>query len=132
MTDKQKILVVDDLADWRATLSGLLEDAGYTVQVAESSTEALNLLESQRFDLAVLDMRLDETDEDNTEGLDLAADIKGRWPATKVVIVTGYGTPGTMRKAMEPDAKGRRLVDNYVPKTQAEDLIQIVQGLLES
>ncbi len=131
MTNKrQKILVVDDLLDWRTTLGGLLEDAGYDVQVAESSPAALELLKTSHFDLAVLDMRLDETDESNTEGLDLADEIKQHWPTTEVVMITGYGTPDTMRRAMEPDTQGRRLVANYIPKTQTEELVKIVQEVL--
>ena len=127
---RHKILVVDDLPDWRATLGGLLEDAGYDVQVAESFPAALKLLETSHFDLAVLDMRLDETDESNTEGLDLATKINQHWPATRVVVITGYGTPDTMRRAMEPDAEGRRLVANYIPKTQTDELVRIVREVL--
>ena len=131
MTNKQqKILVVDDLPDWRATLGGLLVDEGYDVEVADSSTRALELLETSHFDLAVLDMRLDETDEGNTEGLNLAAEIKQHWPAIKLVMITGYGTPDTMRRAMEPDAQGRRLVANYIPKTETEELVQVVREVL--
>ena len=131
MTSRQrKILVVDDVRDWRTTLGGLFEDAGYDVRVAASSARALELLRTDQFDLAVLDMRLDETDEGNTEGLDLAAEIKQHWPATKVVIITGYGTTDTMRRAMEPDAQGRRLVANYIPKTETEELVKIVQEVL--
>jgi CheY-like chemotaxis protein len=127
---RRKILVVDDLSDWRVTLGGLLEDAGYDVQVADSSASALNLLEADHFALAVLDMRLDESDEDNTEGLDLAAKIKERWPAIGVVIVTGYGTQERMKRALEPDAGGRRLAVDYVPKTETEKLVGIVQQVL--
>ena len=131
MTNKRrKILVVDDLPDWRTTLSGLLVDEGYDVQVADSSNAAVALLEADHFDLALLDMRLDESDEDNTEGLDLAAEIKQHWPTTQVVIITGYGTTDTMRQAMEPDAQGRRLVANYIPKTETEKLIQVVREAL--
>jgi len=125
-----KILVVDDLPDWRKTLRGMLVDEGYDVQVADSSARALELLRANHFDLAVLDMRLDESDEDNTEGLDLAAKIKQRWPTVKVVIITGYGTPDTLRQALEPDAQGQRLVANYIPKTETEGLIQVVQEVL--
>ena len=42
---RHKVLVVDDLPDWRTTLSGLLEDARYDVQVAGSLDEALTLLQ---------------------------------------------------------------------------------------
>ncbi len=59
------ILIVDDLPDWRATLSGILFDEGYQVRRTGSREEALQMLETERFHLAVLDVRLDETDEDN-------------------------------------------------------------------
>ena len=125
-----KILVVDDLPDWRVTLSGLLKDEGYAVQVAGSSDAALSLLASDHFDLALLDMRLDETDESNTEGLDLADKIRQRWPEVKTVIITGYGTPDTLRRAMEPDAQGRMLVADYIPKTETEELVRVVRRVL--
>jgi len=127
---RHKILVVDDLSDWRQTLKGVLVDAGYDVQVADSSSSALKLLETGRFDLAVLDMRLDETDEDNTEGLDLAAEIRRRWPIVKAIIITAYGTPDTMRRALGPDVQGQRLVADYIPKTQTEELVHVVRRVL--
>ena len=127
---RHRILVVDDLSDWRATLKGVLVDEGYDVEVANSSARALKLLEAGHFDLAVLDIRLDDSDEDNTEGLDLAAEIRQHWPVIKVVMITGYGTPDTMRRAMEPDAQGRRLVANYIQKTETEELVKIVREAL--
>ena len=131
MTSRQrKILVVDDVCDWRTTLGGLFEDAGYDVRVAASSARALELLRTDQFDLAVLDMRLDETDEGNTEGLDLAAEIKRHWPATKVVMITGYGTSYTIRRALAPDVRGQRLAADYIPKTETEELVQVVREVL--
>lgn len=124
------ILVVDDLPDWRATLSGLLEDVGYRVQAASSSDKALDLLASDCFNLAVLDVRLDETDEGNTEGISLARKIKEHWPSVKVVIITGYGTSEIIKQAIEPDTDGSKLAVDYIPKTQTEDLIKIVQKAL--
>ena len=115
-----KILVVDDLADWRSTLRGLLNDAGYQVEIAGSFSDAVALLEAQQFDLALVDMRLDETDEDNTAGLDLAGVIRQRWPLTKIIIITGYGTMERLRQAMEPDHSEYKLTDEYVLKTETE------------
>ncbi len=128
---RKRILVVDDLPDWRKTLGGLLVDAGYDVQVTDSSAGALALLRAEPFDLAVLDMRLDETDEGNTEGLDLAAEIKRHWPAIRTIIITGYGTEETVKRAMEPDVHGQKLVADFIPKTQTEELVQVVGRVLE-
>ena len=67
-----KLLVVDDIKDWQITLSGVLRDIGYIVATAGSMAEAIKLLENNKYDLALLDLRLDETDEDNVDGLKLA------------------------------------------------------------
>ena len=125
-----QILIVDDLPDWRMTLGGLLTDAGYQVQVAGSTTRALELLRGNRFDLAVLDIRLDESNEDNTEGLDLAAEIRKSWPDVKIIIVTGYNISVNMQQALEPNSQGQKLADDYIPKDQSGELIQVVQKAL--
>ena len=132
MNRKQSvILVLDDLADWRATLRGLLEDWGYTVHTAGSTEQALRLLENTPVDLALLDIRLDETDEGNTEGLSLASVIKERWPDIKVVVITGYDTPDVLQKAMQPDLQGHSLVADYLPKVDTNDkLIQVIEKVL--
>jgi CheY-like chemotaxis protein len=131
MTDRvPQILVVDDLPDWQTTIRGLLRDEKYDVQVADSSSRAIELLERNQFDLAVLDMRLDETDEDNTEGLDLAETIQQRWPMVKVIILTGYNTPERQARAMAPNAQGQSLVADFIEKRESETLVQSVQRLL--
>jgi len=130
MNTRCKILVVDDLPDWRKTLTGLLVEEGYEAQAAGSVAEAVKLLEANHFDLALLDVRLDESDENNIEGLDLAAKIKDRWPNVKTIIITGYGTPNTVQRAMEPDKHGKRLVQDFIEKTQTDTLSQVVKRVL--
>jgi CheY-like chemotaxis protein len=125
-----RILVVDDLPDWRATLGGLLEDEGYRVEAAGSSAEALRLLEGSDFDLVLVDVRLDDTDEKNTEGLDLAGRIGERWPAVKIVAITGYGDREIMERAIRPDVQGRTLVADYVPKERTGELARVVRRVL--
>jgi CheY-like chemotaxis protein len=130
MAKRIRVLVVDDLPDYRMTLSGLLSDEGYVTQVAASAAQALELSVQEHFDVALLDLRLNALDEDNTDGLTLAADLKRRFPGMPIVIITGYGTPDTMRRAMQPDVTGRRLVDGYLPKTQMEELVTTMNSLL--
>lgn len=130
--NKLRILVVDDLEDWQKTLGGLLRDEGYQVETAGSMEDALALLEAGRFALAVLDMRLDETNEQDTRGLDLAREISKRWPGVKTIILTGYGTLETIRAAMEPHPTfgGLRLVFNFIPKTESKKLAETVEKAL--
>ncbi len=124
------ILIVDDLPDWRRALSGLLADEGFSVQTTGSAREAIALLGASSFDLAIVDVRLDDSDEGNEEGLNLAAEIGRRWPAVRVIIVTGYDTPTVVRRALEMNACGQRLAVDYVPKSQAVTLPQIARDAL--
>lgn len=126
-----RILVVDDIADWRKTLSGLLCEVGYKVDVADSFKSAVTLLRSKKFDLAITDVRLDETDEINIQGLDLASEIKRHWTSIKIIIITGYDNPDIVRRAMEPQSSSKkRLADDFIPKTETDNLIKSVQLLL--
>lgn len=127
---RPRILVVDDLPDWQMTLRGLLTDEGYSIETAASTAEAVGLLETQRFEAALLDMRLDESDESNTEGLTLAQTIRQRWPSTKVVVFTGYGTQETVKRARAPDVNGAYLADDFLPKTETVKLLDTLRHLL--
>ena len=126
-----QILVVDDSTDWRMTIFGLLCDENYDVKVAESSSKAIELLEKNQFDVAILDVRLDETDEDNTEGLDLAKTIQQCSPDTKVIILTGYSTLEVKALAMTPNTYGQSLVEDFIEKRESEALLPSIRKLLE-
>jgi two-component system nitrogen regulation response regulator NtrX len=95
-----KVLVVDDYADWRELLSGMLEREGHFVDTVASLEEALAYIdENKDLDLVILDIRLVETDETNEDGMRLLAEIRKRLSFTRVIMVTGYGTMETQRKA---------------------------------
>ena len=125
-----KLLVVDDIKDWQKTISGVLQDKGYDVAMVGSIADAIKLLEKDNYDLALLDLRLDETDEDNIDGLKLAEIIRERWPEVKLVIFTGYGTPEILQKAMQPGLGGKSLAEDYLPKDNADKLIETVERIL--
>ncbi|MBN1933458.1 MAG: response regulator, partial [Anaerolineae bacterium] len=104
---KMRVLVVDDLPDVRTTLSGLLSDEGYDVRSASSRAEALRIMKDvERFHVAVLDVRLDESDEENRDGLSLMHDIKAQYPAVAVIILTGYADVKMVREALQPNQEG--------------------------
>ncbi len=58
MPEPLHILVIDDEASIRESLCAFLEDHGYLVKAVESAEDALALLQHERFDLAIVDMRL--------------------------------------------------------------------------
>lgn len=95
-----KILIVEDFADWRELLSGLLQREGHKVAEVATLQEALDHIDATKdLDLAILDIRLVETDETNEEGMRLLAEIRARQSFTRVIMITGHGTMETQRKA---------------------------------
>jgi CheY-like chemotaxis protein len=115
---KGHILVVDDISDVRATLSGFLIDEGYDICSAASMEEALELLAINHFDVAVLDVRLDETDEDNRDGLLLMHTIKKKYPHTVSVLLTGYADVKMVREALQPDSRGVAPAFGFLEKSE--------------
>ena len=95
-----KVLIVGDYGDWRELLSGLMEREGHRVHTVGSKEEALAYIDkNQDLDLVILDIRLVETEENNEDGMCLLPIIRKRLSFTRVIMVTGYGTMETQRKA---------------------------------
>ena len=97
---KGNILIVEDYTDWRDMLSDLIRHEGYQVEAVGSFAAAQAYLQSSSdLDVAILDIRLMETDEANEDGMRLLALIYEGQPFTRVIMITGYGTMETQRKA---------------------------------
>ncbi|MFC2031310.1 response regulator [Chloroflexota bacterium] len=95
-----KILIVEDYADWRELLSGLLEREGHQVDAVATLQAARDHIDSATdLDLAILDIRLVETDEANEDGLRLLSEIQARQGFTRVIMITGHGTMEAQRRA---------------------------------
>jgi len=122
----KRILVVDDLPDVRATVSGLLSDAGFDVRSASSKHDALHLLRVDQFNVAILDIRLDDTDEDNKDGLLLMHEIKKHHPKTATIILTGYADVKMVREALQPDRNGNSPAFGFLEKTELDQLGEYV------
>ena len=94
-----RVLVVDDEIK-NAELTALeLRDAGHDVRFVNGSHPALKQLESAAFDAVVTDLRMPPPD-----GLALLQEVKRRWPATRVVLMTAYATIDTARRALKEGA----------------------------
>ena len=97
------VLVVEDTPDWRTKLIGYLveDEEEYDIFEADDYETATALLQEQSFDVALIDIRLVDWDEENEQGmqllreLDEIADLNG----TQSAIITGYGTKDRMREA---------------------------------
>lgn len=124
---QKRVLVVDDLPDVCVTVAGMIRDEGYYTKTATSLEESKAILLEERFHVGVFDMRLDETDEDNQDGLVLLEYVNQHYPTMLVIVLTGYATVKTAQKALQPNRDGKSPAFNFLEKTQYDDLIDAVE-----
>src|SRR6476659_6434102 len=86
MSQSARILIVDE-ATIRLTLGTLLERAGYEVTSAENGHDAVELLEQQRFDLLLVDLKMPEMD-----GMQVVAAARHRQSDLAIIVLTGHGS----------------------------------------
>src|SRR3546814_13040280 len=82
------ILIVDDEADIRMLITGILQDEGYDTCDAGNSDSALDLLRQRRPSPVVLDIWLETS---ALDGMEMLSVIKQEWPSMPVVMVSGNG-----------------------------------------
>ncbi len=125
-----KILIVDDLADWRKMIGGLLQEAGYNVQSAADADKAMHLLRQQPYHVAIVDLRLDEADENNKEGLVLAERMKTYLPELAIIILTGYADIPTVKQALQPRSSGLSIAFDFLEKHEISELLPRIKTAL--
>lgn len=87
MSQRSKLLVVDDEPSVRTSLEGILEQEGHLVTTAASGEEALAAMDGDVFDLILVDLKMPGID-----GLEVMAAAKRMMPDAVVIILTAYGT----------------------------------------
>jgi two-component system nitrogen regulation response regulator NtrX len=94
------ILVVDDEAGVRGSLSGILSDEGYEVEAVETGEQCLAAVAVRRFDLVLLDVWLPGAD-----GLETLERLRERDAELPVVMISGHGTIETAVRAVRLGAR---------------------------
>lgn len=80
------ILAVDDDREFLTLLHDVLKEEGYEISVAESMTDAIGKIKDTLFDLIITDKNMPEP-----KGADLINEIKLISPASKIIVLTGFG-----------------------------------------
>jgi len=96
-----EILVVDDDKQVLILIKTFLEREGYKVVTASGKKRALNLAKKKKFDLGVIDLKLEQPD-----GMKLMQAIHEITPELPIVILTGFATIETAVEAMQKGACG--------------------------
>lgn len=95
------ILIVDDEADIRDLISGILNDEGYDTRVAGNSDDALKEIDARRPSLLILDIWLQGS---KMDGLEILAEVKKKHKNLPVIIISGHGNIETAVTAIKRGA----------------------------
>jgi DNA-binding NtrC family response regulator len=93
---KAKVLLVDDEEDFLTTLSERLEFRGLKVSTVTRGEDAVAKVQTESFDLIVLDLSMPGID-----GLETLKRIKAKQPDAEIIILSGQGSIKTSIEAMK-------------------------------
>ncbi len=125
MTNKLKVIVIDDEPIVGKRLTPALEKSGYEVEFYGNGGAALKRLDEITFDIVVTDFRMDDID-----GIEVLTRVMAAAPRTKVIIITGYATIEVTREAL---AKGAfDVIAKPFKPNELREVIQRAADLLKT
>jgi DNA-binding NtrC family response regulator len=120
-----RLLVVDDEESICFSMSEYFMHHGFKVDTAQEIEEAEKLIESTNYSVVIQDLRLGINK--NPDGLEIIRLINSRNPATRIIVLTAYGS-----SEMEDEAR-RSGADAFLRKPKPlSQVAQVVQGLIEA
>jgi DNA-binding response OmpR family regulator len=121
MSQVSSILIVDDEPNLRKSLSMILQREGCQVITAGSAAEALRYLEAGVFQLAFLDIKMPDMD-----GITLLAEVRSKYPAMPIFILTAHATLETAMQAVRLGANDYLLkpIDPEIIVKRMRDTLQ--------
>jgi len=129
MQGEYRVLVVDDEAGTRESLSKVLAKEGYDVAAASDGREALNVVEKGGINVVLADVKMPRMD-----GVELLRAVKRYSPDIEVILITGYGTVETAVEAMREGAYDfvlkpfRRVVITKAVSKAIENQILVIEN----
>ena len=90
-----QLLLVDDEERFLETTKTLLDKRGVNTFIAPSGREAIGVLDEQKIDVVILDVKMPGVD-----GIEVLRKIKQRYPLVEVVMLTGHATVKTAVEGM--------------------------------
>jgi len=113
-SNKINLLLVDDEQAYVNILSRRLERKGFQVKIANNGTQAIQLARIEDFDVAVLDLKMDDMD-----GIEVLKIFKKMVPDMIVIMLTGHGSEQAARDGMKFGA-----FDYLTKPCEFEDLVE--------
>ncbi len=127
MSEKKRILVVDDEPDFASIVQTNLEKEGFEVDVAYDGVEGLEKVNANPPDAIVLDVMMP-----NKDGYEMCKELKGddKFKDIPVVLLTAVASHVTSTRYSHSDGMSTE-ADDYIAKpASAEDITDSIKGLL--
>jgi DNA-binding NarL/FixJ family response regulator len=119
-----RVVVADDSVILREGLARLLGEAGFDVAgQAADGAELVELVEAERPDVAIVDIRMPPTHTD--EGLQAAREIRARRPETGILVLSQYVRPSYALELLSEGTEGI----GYVLKDRVSDLDELASSV---
>ena len=117
-----RLLLVDDEIGYLEVLSKRLTRRGYRVTTASSGTEAIRALRQWEFDLAVVDLKMEDMD-----GIEVLKVFKKMDPSLQVIMLTGHGSERAAREGISQGA-----FDYLIKPVGLKRLVETISAALAS
>ena len=127
MSDKKRIILVDDEPDFCSIVQGQLEKEGFEVELAYNGVEGLEKIRANPPDAIILDVMIPEKD-----GYEVCNELKGddKLADIPVVLLTAVASHVTSTRYSHADGMSTE-ADDYIAKpASAEEITQSIKGLL--
>jgi DNA-binding NtrC family response regulator len=118
----KSVLIVDDDKYILNIFSRILQKQGYTVDTVETGQEALEKLDTEKYNLALIDVKLPDTN-----GTDLLAKIHTIKPEMIKIAITGFPSLEDATKVMDQGAAAY-----LVKPVKSEELVKIIAEKLKT
>lgn len=127
MSDKKRIILVDDEPDFCSIVQGQLEKEGFEVELAYNGVEGLEKIRANPPDAIILDVMMPEKD-----GYEVCKELKGdeKLADIPVVLLTAVASHVTSTRYSHSDGMSTE-ADDYIAKpASAEEITESIKGLL--
>ena len=120
--DSARLLLVDDEVGYLEVLSKRLTRRGFRVTTASSGAEAIRALRNWEFDLAVVDLKMEDMD-----GIEVLKVFKRMDPSLQVIMLTGHGSERAAREGISQGA-----FDYLIKPVGLKRLVEVINAALDS
>lgn len=127
MSDKKRIILVDDEPDFCSIVQGQLEKEGFEVELAYNGVEGLEKIRANPPDAIILDVMMPEKD-----GYEVCNELKGddKLADIPVILLTAVASHVTSTRYSHADGMSTE-ADDYIAKpASADEITQSIKGLL--